>query len=131
MIDIENYLFTKVKNAMPAKVDCADSYERTPSKFPRFTLSVEDNFVHSATSDSGSIENHAEIMVEVNAYSNKVTGKKQECKTLMAIADNVLMGLGLTRTFLRPVPNLEDATICRLTARYVGIVDKEHNIYRR
>ncbi len=131
MIDIEPYLFTKVKNAVPEKVDCDTSYERTPSSFPRLTLSVEDNSVHEKTRDSGNIENHALIMVEVNAYSNKTTGKKQECKELIAVADNVLSSLGLTRTFMKPVPNLDDPTVCRMTARYTGVADKDKNIYRR
>lgn len=131
MIDIEPYLFTKVKEAMPSKVDCDTSYERTPSSFPRFTLSVEDNSAYEKTRDSGNIENHAWIMVEVNAYSNKVTGKKQECKAIIAIADEILSGLGLTRNFMRTTPNLEDPTVCRITARYTGVVDKDKNIYRR
>lgn len=131
MIDIEPYLFTKVKNAVPEKVDCDTSYERTPSSFPRLTLIVEDNSVHTKTSDSGSIENHADIMVEVNTYSNKPTGKKKECKEIMAIADDVLCKLGLTRTYLKPTPNLEDPTVFRMTARYIGVVDKDKNIYRR
>lgn len=131
MIDIEPYLFTKVKEAMLSKVDCDTSYERTPSSFPRFTLSVEDNSVYEKTRDSGNIENHAMIMVEVNAYSNKVTGKKQECKEIISIADEILCALGLTRTFMRATPNLEDPTICRITARYTGVADKDKNIYRR
>ena len=131
MIDIEPYLFTKVKNAVPKKVDCDTSYERTPSSFPRLTLSVEDNSVYEKTTDSGNIENHVSIMVEVNVYSNKATGKKQECKSIMATADETLLALGLTRTFLKPTPNLEDPTVYRMTARYVGVADKDKNIYRR
>lgn len=131
MIDIEPYLFTKVKNAVPKKVDCDTSYERTPSSFPRLTLSVEDNSVYEKTTDSGNIENHATIMVEVNVWSNKATGKKKECKEIMAVSDETLLALGLTRTYLKPTPNFEDPTVFRLTARYVGVVDKDKNIYRR
>ena len=131
MIDIEPYLFTKVKNAVPKKVDCDTSYERTPSSFPRLTLSVEDNSVYEKTTDSGNIENHATIMVEVNVWSNKATGKKKECKEIMAVSDETLLALGLTRTYLKPTPNLEDPTVFRMTARYVGVVDKDKNIYRR
>lgn len=131
MIDIEPYLFTKVKNAVPEKVDCDTSYERTPSSFPRLTLSVEDNSAYEKTRDSGNIENHALIMVEVNVYSNKAHGKKKECKDIISLADECLCSLGLTRTYLRPTPNLDDPTVCRITARYTGVVDKDKNIYRR
>lgn len=131
MIDIEPYLFTAVKNAVPNKVDCDTSWERTPSSFPRLTLSVEDNSVYEKTIDSGGNENHVSIMVEVNVYSNKATGKKQECKKIIAKADETLLALGLTRTFLKPTPNPEDPTVFRMTARYVGVADKDKNIYRR
>ncbi len=131
MIDIEPYLFTKVKNAVPEKVDCDTSYERTPSSFPRLTLIVEDNSVYEKTVDSGSNENHVSIMVEVNVYTNKATGKKQECKEIMASADEALLALGLIRTYLKPTPNLEDPTVYRMTARYMGVADKDKNIYRR
>ena len=70
-------------------------------------------------------------MVEINAYSNKASGKKEECKSIIKKADEVLSGYNLTRTFCRPTPNLEDSTVYRMTARYKAIVDTEHNIYRR
>ncbi len=130
MIDIEPYLFNTVKNAVPEKVDCDTSYERTPGSFPRLTLIVEDNSSYDKTADSGSNENHVLIMVEVNVYSNRKTGKKQECKEIMASADEVLLATGLMRTYLKPTPN-EDPTVFRMTARYTGVADKDKNIYRR
>ena len=39
--------------------------------------------------------------------------------------------LGFTRSFLKPLPNLADATIYRITARYIATVDKNETIYRR
>ena len=131
MIDIENMLFTGVKNALPNGVDCGSTYEKSPNQFPRVTLVVEDNHVYEKTIDSARLENAAEIMVEVNVYSNKTNGKKTECKTIMQTVDNVLSGLNLTRTSCQPTPNLEDATVYRMTARYRAIVDRNSNIYRR
>lgn len=131
MIDIENILFTAVKTALPDNVKCGVSYNKTPGQFPFFTLIVEDNKVYEKFIDSAQIENAADIMVEINAYSNKASGKKEECKSIIKKADEVLSGYNLTRTFCRPTPNLEDSTVYRMTARYKAIVDTEHNIYRR
>ena len=64
-------------------------------------------------------------------YSNKTSGKKEECKKLMKTIDGTLSGLNLVRTFCQPTPNLEDATVYRITARYRAIVDKDLMIYRR
>ena len=130
MIDIENKLYTIVKNKMPSDINMDSMYSNS-SKLPLFTLVVMDNSVYEPFINSARIENAASIMLEVNAYSNKIAGKKEECKKIIKTADDVLSGMGLTRTFCQPTPNLEDATVYRITARYRAIVDKDLKIYRR
>lgn len=131
MIDIENMLFTKVKDDLPKTVKTGAMYSKSQSEFPLVTLVVVDNTVYDRFINSARIENAVDIMVEVNVYSNKTSGKKEECKKLLKIVDETLSGLNLVRTFCQPTPNLEDATVYRITARYRAIVDKDLNIYRR
>lgn len=131
MIDIENMLFTKVKNDLPKTVKMGAMYARSQSEFPYVTLVVMDNTVYERFIDSARIENAVNIMVEVNVYSNKTSGKKEECKKLIKTIDETLSGLNLVRMMCQPTPNLEDATVYRITARYRAIVDKNLNIYRR
>ena len=131
MIDIENMLFTKVKKNLPTTVKTGTMYASVQSEFPYVTLMVMDNSVYEPFIDSARIENAVEIMVEVNVYSNKTSGKKEECKKLIKTIDDTLSELNLTRIFCQPTPNLEDATVFRITARYRAIVDKNLNIYRR
>lgn len=131
MIDIENMLFTEMKNNLPKGVKTGTMYSSVQSTFPYVTLIVMDNSVYDKFIDSGRIENAVEIMVEVNVYSNKTSGKKEECKALIKNIDDTLSGLGLVRSFCQPTPNLEDATVYRITARYRAVVDKNLNIYRR
>ena len=131
MIDIENMLFTKVKNNLPTTVKTGTMYASVQSEFPYVTLMVMGNSVYEPFIDSARIENAVDIMVEVNVYSNKTSGKKEECKKLMKNIDDTLSGLNLVRTFCQPTPNLEDATVFRITARYRAIVDTNLIIYRR
>jgi hypothetical protein len=131
MIDIENMLFTKMKNNLPSTVKTGTMYSSVQSEFPYVSLIVMDNSIYEPFIDSARIENAVEIMVEVNVYSNKTSGKKEECKKLMKNIDDTLSGLGLVRSYCQPTPNLEDATIYRITARYRAVVDKNLNIYRR
>lgn len=131
MIDIENFLFTAVKSNMPKTVECGATYSKQQSRFPFVTLEVIDNSIYERFIDSARIENAADITVEVNVYSNKTAGKKEECKKLMWEINSTLSALNLTRTMCQPTPNLEDATIYRMTARYRAVVDKNLNIYRR
>ena len=131
MIDIENMLFTAVKNDLPNTVKTGTMYSSVQSEFPYVSLIVMDNSVYERFIDSAKVENAVEIMVEVNVYSNKASGKKEECKKLMKTIDDTLSALNLVRSFCQPTPNLEDATIYRITARYRAIVDKNLMIYRR
>ena len=55
----------------------------------------------------------------------------EEAKQIIKTADSVLGGKGLVRVFCQPTPNLEDATVFRMTARYRAIVDENLNFYRR
>ena len=69
-------------------------------------------------------------MYEVNVYSNKTSGKKSECKEIIAVIDDILLGLGFTRTMKNPV-SMDDATIYRMVTRYTAIVSTNQTIYRR
>lgn len=134
MIDIENEVFDKIATALRSKFgEDFTVYGETvlaPSEFPCACIEETDNFSHMRTRDSGSNENHAEIVYEVNVYSNKRTAKKAECKEILSVINGVLSGLGFTRNTKNPIP-LDDATKYRLFARYSAIVSRNSVIYRR
>ena len=134
MIDIENDIFNTVATVVRAKYPDAymvGEYVKTPPKFPFVSLVEMDNQSYQRTEDSGSSENHASVMYEVNIYSNKMVGKKSECKTIAALIDEQMLALGFARTMLQPIPNLDDATIYRMVGRYSAIISKNKVIYRR
>lgn len=133
MIDIEAKIFSYV--AERVRVEYPDAYitgeyVRTPPKFPAISIIETENEVYRNGRDTN-IENFASIFYEVNVYSNKKTGKKSECREIIGFVDKCLENLSLTRTMLSPVPNLEDASIYRMVARYRAIVSKDEVIYRR
>ena len=134
MIDCENEVFSRVANAVrtefPSAFVCGE-YIRTPSKFPFVSLIEMSNTAYDRTQTSGDLENHASLMYEVNVYSNKKSGKKSECKAIATLIDNELATLGFSRTMLQPIPNMDDATIYRMTGRYTAVISKDKAIYRR
>lgn len=134
MIDIESEVFNIVSKATRAKypkIYMTGEYVKSPPSFPCVSLIETDNQIYRNTRDSGTIENHAQVLYEVNVYSNKMSGKKAECKAIIAFIDTQMEALGFTRTLMNPVPNEEDATVYRMVARYRAIVSKEKVIYRR
>lgn len=134
MIDVENEIFTIISTAVRAKypkIYMTGEYLKSPPSFPCVSLIETDNQIYRNTRDSGSIENHVQVLYEVNVYSNKTSGKKSECKAIIALIDSEMELLGFTRTLMNPVPNEADATIYRMVARYRAIISKNKTIYRR
>ena len=134
MIDCENEIFSIVSRSVREKypsVFISGEYVRTPSKFPFVSLIEMSNTAYDRTQTNGSLENHASLMYEVNIYSNKTSGKKSECKAIASLIDNELAALGFSRTMLQPIPNMDDATIYRMTGRYTAVVSKDKKLYRR
>lgn len=134
MIDIETEVFNtvseKVREKYP-KIYMTGEYVKSPPSFPCVSLIEVDNQIYRNTRTTECIENHAQLLYEVNVYSNKQSGKKAECKAIIALIDKRMEVLGFTRTLLNPVPNEEDATVYRMVARYRAIVSKNKVIYRR
>ena len=134
MIDIESAVFnavvTKVREQFP-DIYMVGEYVKSPSSFPAVSFVEMDNAVRTDTLDSGSCENHANVMYEVNVYSNKTTGKKSECKAIIALIDQEMLALGFVRATLTPVPNMNDSTIYRMVGRYRATVSADNKIFRR
>ena len=134
MIDIESAVFnqvaTRVREVFP-DIFMVGEYVNSPSSFPAVSLIETDNSTRVDTIDSGSNENHANVMYEVNVYSNKTVGKKSECKAIIALIDEEMLAMGFSRSTLTPVPNEYDSTIYRMVGRYRAAVSSKHEIYRR
>lgn len=138
MIDAENEIFTAIATALREAfpgIMVSGEYQRTVSTFPFVSIEEKNNSVWRNSRTQSNYENHVAVMYEINVYSNKLNGKKQECKAVMTCADEAMLRLGFSRTMLSAVPNLADATIYRMTARYQGIIGTDANgnfiIYKR
>lgn len=134
MINIEEELFSEIASNVRkkySKVYMVGEYVKSPSSFPCVSMVEMDNSVYTRSQTSVGDENHAQLMYEVNVYSNKTKGKKTECKSIIAYIDELMLNRGFTRTMLQPIPNMDDATIYRMIARYTGVVSKNKEIFRR
>lgn len=133
MIDIESEVFTRVFDAVKKEYPTSfvtGEYVKSPSEFPAISLVEMDNLPYEKTMTVDP-ENHVAVTYEVNVYSNLTKGKKAECKAIVAVVDKVMTTMGFTRIMLNPVPNMDDATIYRMTGRYRAVVSANHTIYRR
>ena len=132
MIDLENDIYDYAAKALRAAhtgIDVAAEYVEMPAKFPHVSIVEADNRVLERMR-TNNIENAIQSMFEVNIYSNKASGKKSEAKAIANTLDDVLSGIGFTRTFREQIPNLRDATIYRIVCRYEAVIDKNFVIYQ-
>nr|DAZ23216.1 MAG TPA: hypothetical protein [Caudoviricetes sp.] len=133
MIDVENQIYTPIAQALREAfpgINVSGEYVRTPSSFPHVSIVEQDNYPtteHLSTSDT---EQFVTLMYEINIYSNKTTGKKAQCRNIMKVIDDLMYRRNFIRTAMSPVPNLENATIYRIVARYQAETDGT-NLYRR
>ena len=131
MIDCENEVYTRIARVLRDKfpgIKIAGEYVNAPSSFPHVSITQSDNSVVSEQM-TGSAE-MAQVMFEINIYSNKANGRKTECKSIAKVIDDVMFKMNFKRIALTPIPNMEDATIYRIVARYRVMTDGKY-FYRR
>ena len=134
MIDIENEIFGSISKKLRMNypgIYISGEYVKSPPSFPSVSLIEMDNEIYRSTRTNETIENHVQVMYEINGYSNKIKGKKTEAKSIMSVIDSEFARLGFTRIMYNPIPNELDATIYRLVARYRAVISKDKIIYRR
>ena len=121
MIDHESEIFQACADAFRAEYPngyIAMEYVSKPPKFPAVFMEEMDNTVDERALDNGTIENAANVMYQIDVYSNMSKGRKAQAKAIMALLDKVMADRRFVRFYLNPVPNLIDATVYRITARY-------------
>lgn len=132
MIDIESWVYDPIAKALRTEftgINVTSEYVRAPSEFPHTSIVESDNYTSTGRLDTADTERFATVMYEVNVYSNKASGKKSEARAILKKIDEMMYARNFTRIAMTPVPNMEESTIYRLTARYRAETDG-NNLYR-
>lgn len=135
MIDVENIIYTRLADALRGEfsgISIYGEFVEVPASFPCVTIVEADNKVYEPTRDLDGVEHHAQVMYEINIYTNDSQGKKSKAKEIANFVDDLMSGMLFTRTFRGQTPNI-DRTIYRITMRYRGIVreavEKDGTLY--
>jgi len=133
MIDIENEIVTLVYNTVTPIYESAQVVSElnlSPSVFPNICVEEISNVTYNSSADSKSNENHADIIIEVNIFTNRISGKKTQAKDIENLINNALVSVGFTRTMSTPIA-LNNGTMYRRVSRYNAVVDKNNTIFGR
>lgn len=124
MIDVENIIFTALATALRTQysgISVYGEYVEVPASFPCVTIVEADNKVYERTRDLNGVEHHAQVMYEINIYTNDSQGKKSKAKDISNLIDGLMSEMLFTRTFRGQTPNI-DRSIYRITMRYQAVV---------
>lgn len=133
MIDIENQVYTPIATALRVRfpgISVSGEYTNTPTHFPFVSIVEIDNRISSSHMDTSDTERYAVVTYEINVYSDKTPGKKSQCRDIIRAVDALLYERNFRRLSSAPIPNLENASIYRIVARYRAATDGD-KIYRR
>ena len=127
MIDHEAEYVDEVASAVLEKYPDAEitsDYVPMVSTFPHVYIRETNNASDTRSMPLVGREATARLTYTVDVFSNAQSGRKAECKAVMAIVDDVMQSHCFERTMLTPYPNQNDATIYSLVARYTKLEEK-------
>lgn len=134
MIDIENAVFNKVATTLRSeylstypKLKVYGEYVEYPEEFPCVSLWQTDNYTHlmSRTLDSNE-DNYVNVMFTTEVYAIG-QDKKAVAKTLANRVDELMLGMGFTRSAMMVLPNV-DWNAYRITMRHTALVQRSINV---
>ena len=143
MIDIESKIFMIVYNAVTAydnTIYVTSEASIAPPSFPAVYVEQIDSYNPPEYRISSHEELYAAFTFNVEVYSNKASGKKQEAKNILTVIDNALRIAGLRRTMSNYVDLTDNRnssvsnrnqSIIRMLGRYECLADADGNIYAR
>lgn len=134
MIDISNFVFTTVANAVRNNypgTTVTGEYTRQPSKFPTVTLDETQNVMVDRLEDSSNEESFAGVTYRLQVFSNKQSGKRAEARAIFATADTEMRNMGFRRVTYTTTPEIYDSTIYSITATYEAVVSAAGYVYKR
>jgi len=131
-LSIENEVIdtvTKAIRAVYSTVKIYDDYPDITDTLPCVTINQAEDSTYQPSMTSGNTENHILVAFDINIYTNKSEGKKQEAKAIANTIKTSMSGMGFIRTFNSPLPNPNDISIYRRNMKYSAVVSNDKHTY--
>lgn len=139
MIDKENEIINYISEALDqnfgeGKVFLLSTYADRPASFPCIFIEQTNSYpIYDTQADK---ENYAVLSYQIDIYSNDTYGKKQECKKIANVVDEVMRSRNFRRISMvhnfNPsegtvyTNDVHDENIYRLILRYQGVASETH-----
>ncbi|MBR5829124.1 MAG: hypothetical protein IKY47_03580 [Bacteroidaceae bacterium] len=127
----ETIIFNKVAERLLLEYDnifVSSEYVAAPPSFPAVSIEISDSYPERSGITLGFDDEQERLMITVNAYSDLAEGKTDQVKSIMKTVTAEMKQMFFTKTTQTPVPNAQDRSIYRETARYTRIVGGGENL---
>ena len=126
--EIYDFLYDALQEEFPG-ISISDESESVPVSFPHVAIEMSNNTLLFKVMDSGNYE-CAICVFHISVYSNKRTGRKQECRKIADFIDNKLVPRNFRRQAMTPIKEKEHPEVYRIDSLYRVATDGKH-FYRR
>lgn len=129
LIDYESQIYTAVRNAVvgsDSTIKVSGTTNLTPNEFPSVFVEEIDNNTYTASVTSCT-QPHANLMYEVNIFTNNVSGSKSKAKAILKVVSDTFEEMGFIRSSVQPF-SLDNGTKYRIFARFTAICDENGQI---
>lgn len=127
----ETIIFNKVAERLLLEYDnifVSSEYVAVPPSFPAVSIEISDCYPERSGITLGFDDEQERLMITVNAYSDLAEGKTEQVKSIMKTVTAEMKQMFFTKTTQTPVPNAQDRSIYRETARYTRIIGGGENL---
>lgn len=125
---VMTYVLTQFPNL--TEENFSSDYVNAPPVFPFVTIVQTGSETYTSTQDDLLEEHVAQLVYDIEVYSNSTDGKKAECRAITSEIDKYMHRMNFTRETSAFVPNLANNSIARLVSKYSGLASETH-FYRR
>lgn len=134
MIDFEKDIFDACARAVLAEYPEAVTSSvniNAPADFPAVSIVEADSRNDVSVSRGSGREVAAVVAYDVNVYSDKRRGARDEAKQIFSVVDDFFGTHNFTRTFRTQGQLNSSSSVYRVYARFVAGIDENGKIYRR
>ena len=127
----EIIIFNRIAERLLLEYDnifVSSEYVAAPPSFPAVSIEVSDCYPERKGITLGLDDEQERFMITVNAYSDLADGKTDQVKNIMKTVTAEMKQMYFIKTTQTPVPNAQDRSIYRETARYTRIVGGGENL---
>lgn len=128
-IPVINTVYRALKEQYP-NIAVSSDISIAPESFPCVYIEQSDSYTSKSRRNSRKPDDFDIVVFDVNVFSNKPQGKREEAKAIMSIVDDELRLMGMTRSSLEIV-SIPNPVRARLFARYECEVGLDNIIYQR